>query len=290
MNARNPWLLAARPNTLPAAIVPVLVGSALAYRDGGFQPLAALAALFAAVCIQIGTNLANDVHDFRKGADKTRVGPTRVTTAGLLSPQAVERGMWLVFGLAALAGLYLVYLGGWPILLIGVASILAGLAYTAGPFPLGYNGLGDLFVFVFFGLLGVMGTYYVQALAVTWPAFLAAIPVGALTTNIIVVNNIRDADTDRVVGKRTLAVLLGRGAARAEYALMVAVAYLVPLVMWLGFNLPVWTLLPWVTLPWAVSLTRMVYTVLGPSLNQALVGTARLLAVFGALFAVGLVL
>ncbi len=290
MNSRNPWLLAARPNTLPAAVVPVLVGSALAFRDGAFQPLAALAALFAAVCIQIGTNLANDVHDFRKGADTARVGPTRVTTAGLLAPEAVERGMWLVFGLAALAGLYLVYVGGWPIVLIGVASILAGVAYTAGPFPLGYNGLGDLFVFLFFGLAGVMGTYYVQALAVTWPAFLAAIPVGALTTNVIVVNNVRDADTDRAVGKRTLAVLLGRIVARAEYALLVAVAYLTPLALWLGFGLPVWTLLPWVTLPWAVSLTRMVYTVLGPGLNKALVGTARLLAVFGALFALGFLL
>ncbi|MCW5853839.1 MAG: 1,4-dihydroxy-2-naphthoate polyprenyltransferase [Anaerolineae bacterium] len=290
MHRPNPWLLAARPNTLPAAVVPVLVGSALAFRDGAFQPLAALAALFAAVCIQIGTNLANDVHDFKKGADTTRVGPTRVTTAGLLTPEAVERGMWLVFGLAALAGLYLVYVGGWPILLIGVASILAGLAYTAGPFPLGYNGLGDVFVFLFFGLAGVMGTYYVQALSVNWPSFLAAIPVGALTTNIIVVNNVRDADTDRAVGKRTLAVLLGRDAARAEYALLVAVAYLTPLVLWLGYGLPVWTLLPWITLPWAVSLTRMVYTVLGPGLNKGLVGTARLLAVFGVLFALGIVL
>lgn len=290
MNSRNPWLLAARPQTLFAAIAPVLVGSALAARDGMFQPLAALAALFAAVCIQIGTNFANDVHDFKKGADTRRVGPTRVTTAGLLTPQAVERGTWLIFGLAALAGLYLVCLGGWPILLIGVASILAGLAYTAGPFPLGYNGLGDVFVFIFFGLVAVLGTYYVQAHSLTWGAWLAAIPVGAITTNIIVVNNVRDADTDRAVGKRTLAVLLGRGAARAEYALLLGVAYLTPLTLWLAFDFSAWVLLPLLTLPWAVRLTRTVYTVLGPGLNMALVGTSRLLAAFSLLFALGIAL
>ncbi len=290
MSSWQAWVLAARPRTLPAAIAPVIVGTALAYRDGAAHLPAALAALFAAVCIQIGTNLANDVYDFKKGADKQRVGPTRVTTAGLLAPQAVERGMWAVFGLAALAGLYLAWLGGWPIIAIGLASIAAGIAYTAGPFPLGYNGLGDLFVFIFFGLVAVVGTYYVQALTVTPHVWWAAVPIGALTTNIIVVNNIRDADTDRLVGKRTLAVLLGRPGARAEYLLLLAAAYAVPLGLWLLGGWSVWTLLPWLSLPLAWGMTRLVLTVLGPGLNRALGGTAQLLAVYAALFAVGMLL
>ena len=289
-SALRAWILGARPRTLPAAIAPVIVGTALAWRDGAAHPLAALAALFASVCIQIGTNLANDVYDFHKGADTHRVGPTRVTTAGLLSPQAVERGMWTVFGLAALAGLYLAWRGGWPIIAIGLASIAAGIAYTGGPFPLGYNGLGDLFVFIFFGLVAVVGTYYVQALDVTPHVWWAAVPIGALTTNIIVVNNIRDADTDRVVGKRTLAVLLGRQGARAEYLLLLAAAYAVPLGLWLLGGWSVWTLLPWLSLPLAARMTRIVLTVLGPGLNRALGGTAQLLAVYAALFAVGMLL
>lgn len=284
------WVLASRPRTLSAAIAPVIVGTALAWRDGAAHPLAALAALFSAVCIQIGTNLANDVYDFKKGADMQRVGPTRVTTAGLLSPQAVERGMWTVFGLAGLAGLYLAWLGGWPIIAIGLASIAAGIAYTAGPFPLGYNGLGDLFVFVFFGLVAVVGTYYVQALTVTPHVWWAAVPIGALTTNIIVVNNIRDADTDRLVGKRTLAVLLGRQGARAEYLLLLAAAYAVPLGLWFLGGWSVWTLAPWLSLPLAWQTARRVLTILGPGLNRALGGSAQLLAVYGALFAVGMLL
>ncbi len=286
----SPWLLAARPRTLSAAVVPVLVGSALAFHAGAFRPLAASVALVCAILIQVGTNYANDVYDFKKGADHQRVGPLRVTTAGLLSPQAVERGMWTVFGLAALAGLYLVWLGGWPILLMGLFSILAGIAYTAGPFPLGYNGLGDVFVFIFFGLVAVIGTYYVQALGVAPYVWLAAVPVGALTTNIIVVNNIRDADTDRAVGKRTLAVLLGRGGARAEYIALLAVSYLAPVVLWLAYGFHVWVLLPLLTLPLAVSVTRIVLTVLGPGLNRALGGSSQLLLVFGLLFALGLAL
>lgn len=284
------WLIASRPRTLTAAIIPVLVGSALAFQKGVFAPLPALAALLAAVLIQIGTNFANDLFDYLKGADTAaRIGPTRVTSAGLLSPAAVRNGMIVTFGLAAVLGMYLVYIGGWPILLIGVASILSGIAYTGGPFPLGYNGLGDLFVFIFFGVVAVAGTYYVQALTVIPEAFIAAIPIGAWATNILVVNNVRDADTDKVAGKRTLAVLLGRGAGRAEYLILTVASYLVPFILWLGYGLSPFVLLPLLTLPIAVQLTQTIYTKTdGPSLNKALGRTAQLLAQYGVLFAVGL--
>ena len=294
IETRNPvraWIMASRPRTLTAAIVPVVVGTAVAVRDGVFNPWVALAALFSAVMIQIGTNLANDLFDFKKGADThTRLGPTRVTSAGLLTPREVEIGMWVVFGLAAASGLYVIYVGGWPMLVIGVASILAGVAYTAGPFPLGYNGLGDLAVFIFFGLVAVLGTYYAQARAVTLGAVLAAVPVGALATAILVVNNVRDADTDRAAGKRTLAVLLGRGAARAEYAVLLTLAYAAPLALWLLRGASVWALLPLLTLPVAVRLARVVITTEGPALNRALAGTAQLLALYGVLFALGIAL
>lgn len=288
----RPWVMASRPRTLSAAVVPVVVGTALAARAGAFDALLALAALAAAVLIQIGANLANDVHDFKRGADTPdRIGPTRVTSSGLLSPDSVLRGTWVVFGLTACFGLFLVYRGGWPILAIGVASIVAAVAYTAGPFPLGYNGLGDLAVFVFFGLAGVVGSYFVQTGEFTWSAVLAAAPVGAITTTILIVNNVRDVDTDRAAGKRTLAVLLGRNAARLEYGLLMLASYAVPLVWWLSVDGTAWVLLPLLSLPLAIRLTHTLVTrVDGPTLNRALAGTAQLLAVFGLLFALGLLL
>ena len=287
----RPWLMAGRPKTLYAGISPVLVGTGLAIRHGVFQPLPALATLLAAVLIQVGANYANDLFDFRHGADPaTRTGPTRVTSAGLLTPGQVEAGMWTVFAAAALIGLYLAYLGGWPILLVGVLSILAAIAYTAGPFPLGYNGLGDLFVFIFFGLVAVLGTYYLQARALSTDALVASLPVGLLVTGILVVNNVRDVETDRAVGKRTLAVLLGRNGARAEYIALLVVAYAVPFVLWLGFGFSAWTLLPLLTIPLALRLARTVSTRTGPVLNRALAGTAQLSAFYALLFAVGMVL
>ena len=286
----NAWILAARPRTLPAAIAPVIVGSALAYKAGSFQPLAALAALLGAICIQIATNFANDVYDFKKGADVNRVGPVRVTTAGLLTPGQVETGMWVVFGLAAVCGLYLINIGGWPILVIGLASIVSGIAYTGGPFPLGYNGLGDVFVFIFFGLAAVLGTYYVQAGPPALPAALAALAMGALVTNILVVNNVRDADTDRAAGKRTVAVLFGRPAARAEYVVLAVLAYAVPALLFFSAHASPWIFLPWLSLPLAVRHTRNLYSQTGPILNQTLGGTAQLAALFAALFAVGIIL
>jgi 1,4-dihydroxy-2-naphthoate octaprenyltransferase len=287
----RPWILAGRPRTLFASASPVVVGTALAVQAGAFRPLPALAALIVAVAIQIGTNFANDLGDFRRGADTTaRVGPTRVTSAGLLSPRQVALGMWASFGVAAAAGLYLAAVGGWPVLLAGAASIAAGLAYTAGPLPLGYYGLGDLAVFVFFGLVGTIGTYYVQALAVTPLASASAVPVGALITAILVVNNLRDADTDRAAGKRTLAVLLGRRGARSEYLALVIVAYAAPIVLMLFFGQRAWILLPFLTLPLAIRLTQAVFTILGPELNRTLAGTSQLALLYSLAFSAGLLL
>jgi 1,4-dihydroxy-2-naphthoate octaprenyltransferase len=283
-------MMAARPPTLPAAVVPVLVGSAVGYAMGAFRPLPFLAALLAAVLIQVGTNFANDYFDFRKGADTAeRVGPVRVTQSGLLAPEAVLRASILVFGLAALLGLYLAWVGGWPIIVIGVLSIAAGVLYTGGPFPLGYNGLGDLFVFIFFGLVAVCGTAYLHLGTVPPLAWLVALPVAMLATAIIVVNNLRDADTDRAVGKRTLAVLLGKGFARAEYAVLTLGAYLVPPLVVALDMASAWALLPLLTLPLAVPLVRAMYTQSGRALNLALKSTGRLHMLFGMLLALGLV-
>jgi len=284
------WLLALRVPTLVAALVPVLVGSAVAARQGFFRAAPALAALLGALLIQVGTNFANDLYDHAKGADHAgRVGFPRVLAAGWLRPDEVRRAMLLAFGGATLAGLYLAVVAGWPVVLVGLASIAAGIGYTAGRWALGYIGLGDAAVFLFFGFIAVAGTYYVQARSLSPLALAAAIPVGALCTNILVVNNVRDMDSDRVSGKRTLAVLLGRTAGVIEYTLLIALAYGVPVLLWRAGELGPSVLLPVLTLPMAVLLLRGVATRRdGPSLNAALVGTARLHAIFGALFALGM--
>lgn len=283
------WLSAARPRTLPAAAAPVLVGTAVAVYDGLFNLTPALAALAGALLIQIGTNFANDVFDFQKGADTPdRLGPTRATQAGWVTPRQMLMATWLAFGLAVLVGGYLVWVGGWPIVVIGALSILSGLAYTGGPFPLGYNGLGDLFVFIFFGLVAVIGTYYVQAGVVGALAVWAAIPIGLLATAIIVVNNLRDVDTDRKAGKRTLAVRFGVNWARAEYRLLVVAAYMAPVAAWLSGQAPAGVLLTWLSLPLAVRLIRAVYAQTGKALNPVLGGTGQLELVYGVLLALGL--
>jgi len=285
------WLLAARPKTLPAAAAPVIVGSAAAISDGVFQVGPALAALLGALLLQIGANFANDVFDFKKGADTTdRLGPVRVTQAGLLSPGQVMAGMWLTFGLAAIIGLYLIAVGGWPILGIGLLSIAAAIAYTGGPFPLGYHGLGDLFVFIFFGLVAVCGSYYVQAGTVSPAAFWAAIPVGLLATAILVVNNLRDIETDQRAGKKTLAVRFGRRGAQVEYMLLLGLAYLIPLVMGFSGVASLWVLLSWLSLPLVGPLIRLIMRETGRPLNQALAGTARLELVYSFLLALGLII
>jgi 1,4-dihydroxy-2-naphthoate octaprenyltransferase len=284
------WILASRPKTLPAAAAPVVVGTAVAISEGVFSLWPAIAALLGALLIQIGTNLANDVFDFKKGADTTeRLGPLRVTQAGLLTPNQVMSGMWVTFGLAVMVGFYLVYVGGWPIVLIGVFSILSGIAYTGGPFPLGYNGLGDLFVFIFFGLVAVCGTYYVQAGEVSMAVVWSSIPVGLLATAILVVNNLRDIATDRASGKKTLAVLFGRGAAQTEYFLLAGGAYLVPLIMAGAGISKFGVLLSWLSLPLLVPLIRLIRHEKGRTLNKALAGTARLELVYSLLFSLGLI-
>jgi len=285
------WLQALRVPTLAAAVVPVVVGSAVAARQGLFRPGPALAALLGALFIQIGTNLANDLFDDQKGADRAgRIGPTRVLAAGWLSPDEVRRAMIAAFALATAAGIYLVFAAGWPVVLIGAASIAAGVGYTAGRWALGYHGLGDIAVFFFFGVVAVAGTYFVQAGSVSPLALAASLPVGALCTNILVVNNVRDVDADRASGKRTLAVLLGRQAVRAEYGLMLGVAYAIPILLWVGGELTPGGLLPLLTLPLAIAAFRTILTRSdGPSLNRALGATARLHVLFGSLFALGIV-
>ncbi len=286
------WIHAFRVPTLTAAVVPVLVGSAVAWRHDVFRGGAALAALLGAVFIQIGTNLANDLFDFRKGADSpARIGPPRVLAKGWLSPVAVRDAMVVSFAAAAVVGIYLSIVAGWPVVAIGLASIAAGIAYTAGPYALAYIGLGDVFVFFFFGFVAVMGTYYVQARSLDPEAVLAAIPVGALATCILVVNNLRDVEADRAAGKRTLAVLLGPRAVRAEFGALLSAAYAIPLGLWAQGLRSAWILLPLAT---ATLAARTFHLVMersdGPSLNRALVDTARLHALFGLLFAAGMML
>ena len=283
------WWQAARPKTLVAGIVPVAVGSALALRDGAFHPIAAGMALLGALLIQIGTNLTNDYFDFIRGADTAdRLGPARVTQQGLLPPRAVKMAAYLCFSLAVVVGAYLVAVGGWPILVIGLASVLAGYSYTGGPFPLGYHGLGDLFVLVFFGLVAVGGTYFLQTHALTPTALMAAIPVGALGVALLAVNNVRDAATDARAGKRTLVVRFGTAFGRGEWVAMVALAFATPIVLWASGTVGVAVLLPLAALPLVVAPFRLVRNQSGPVLNLALAATARLQLVFGLLFAVGL--
>jgi 1,4-dihydroxy-2-naphthoate octaprenyltransferase len=285
------WWLAIRPRTLPAAAAGVFAGTALAVRDGAFRLLPALAALLVALLLQIGSNLANDVFDFERGADSARTaGPLRVTQSGLLTPSQVKLGMLCVFASAALIGLYLAFTAGWVVLLVGLAAIFSAIAYTAGPFPLGYYGLGDLFVFLFFGLACVAGTYFVQAGRVSPGAWGMALPVGLIIVGILVVNNLRDLPTDRQAGKHTLAVLLGGPFAKAEYLACLLVAFLsLPVFTALGW-LPWTALLAWVSLPLAWKCTRVVFTQSGRALNAALGGTGQLALAFSILFLLGMLL
>ena len=284
------WFLAARPATLTAAFAPVAVGTACAWRVGGFRWDAALAALIGAFLIQIGTNFANDMFDFQKGADtEARLGPTRAAQAGLLTLRQLRWGIIVTFALALGTGSYLTWVAGPAVVVIGLASIAAGLAYTGGPFPLAYNGLGDVFVMAFFGFVAVCGTAFVQALHVPEIAWAASIPIGALATAILVVNNVRDFEGDARAGKTTLVVRFGREGGVREYALLLTVAFATPIVLFLIGWTSVWVCLPLLTLPWAVRLFRSVVRDRGVALNQTLAATAKLLSVFGVLFAVGIV-
>jgi 1,4-dihydroxy-2-naphthoate octaprenyltransferase len=290
------WWLAARPKTLPAAVAPVLVGTAAGIAGGAgvgsLRLLPFVAALAGALLIQVATNFANDYSDFPRGADThERLGPTRVTQAGLITPAAVRRAIVITFGLATLVGAYLVWVGGWPIVAIGVASIICALAYTGGPWPYGYHGLGEIFVFVFFGLVAVGGSAYLQMDTLTPLALVAAIPVGLLITNILVVNNLRDLETDRAAHKRTLAVLIGDRATRRQYALLAVLAYLAPVAMLLSGLAGTWVLLPLLTIPLVYrAVSAILGGLSGPALNVMLARSGKLQLLYGVLLAVGLVL
>jgi 1,4-dihydroxy-2-naphthoate polyprenyltransferase len=288
------WLMAARPRTLPAAVAPVLVGTALAATEGTFRPLVFVAAMVGALFIQVGTNLSNDYSDARRGADaEDRLGPVRVTAGGLVPPRQVLIATYVAFGVAVLAGSYLIAVAGWELLAVGAASILAGVLYTGGPRPYGYEGLGEVFVFLFFGVVAVAGSYFAQVERLEWEAFALAVPVGLLAASILVVNNVRDLETDRRAGKRTLAVRLGRPRARGLYAVMVYLAFVSVPVPWLAGadSIGPWVLLSWLALPLAVPVVRIVRNRTdGPSLNGALARTGMLQLAFCVLLSAGLLL
>jgi 1,4-dihydroxy-2-naphthoate octaprenyltransferase len=285
------WVLAARPATLTAAFAPVAVGSACAWHVGGFRWDAALAALVGAFLIQIATNFANDMFDFQKGADtEERLGPTRAAQAGLLTVGQLRRGIIVTFAFAIGIGIYLTWIAGPAVIVIGLASMAAGLAYTGGPFPLAYNGLGDVFVLAFFGFVAVCGTAFVQALFVPDIAWVASVPIGALATAILVVNNVRDFEGDARAGKTTLVVRFGRQGGVREYAFLLVAAYATPVFMFLLGWTSAWVCLPLVTILWAARLFASVVSDRGVALNQTLAWTAKLLSLFGVLFAIGIAL
>ncbi|WP_249020859.1 1,4-dihydroxy-2-naphthoate polyprenyltransferase [Conexibacter sp. S30A1] len=286
------WVMAARPRTLPLGVAPVLVGTALAGFLGVFHPLRFVAAVLGAVFIQIGANLSNDYSDAHRGADtEERLGPVRVTAGGLVPPRQVLIATYITFGIAILCGVYLIAVAGWQILLIGVASIIAGVLYTGGPRPYGYEGLGEVFVFLFFGVAAVAGSYFAQVRHFSWESLVLSVPVGLIAAAVLVVNNVRDLDTDRRANKRTLAVRLGRERARTMYAAMLICAYPVALLPWLLGPLRAWLLLPLATLPLAGRLIGVVSRHTdGPTLNGALAGTGQLQLGFCVLLAAGLLL
>lgn len=288
----NPWILAARPKTLWAAFAPVLIGTALAYDAGQFHFLSALVAMLGALLIQIGTNFANDYYDYIKGSDtKERLGPTRATAAGLVKPNSMKKAFILVFIFAAILGSYLIFRAGLPIVIIGGLSILFAIFYTAGPFPLGYNGLGDIFVFSFFGLVAAGGTYYVQALDINAIVIGAGIAPGLFSTAILTVNNLRDVFQDRAAGKKTLAVRLGIRFARAEYLFCIVGACLMPFVLVLAQRDHYYCLFSALTIFMAIPSIKKIYKEQpGEGFNIVLAQTGKYLLIFSVLFSIGWIL
>ncbi|NTV61163.1 MAG: 1,4-dihydroxy-2-naphthoate polyprenyltransferase [Chlorobiaceae bacterium] len=281
------WMLAVRPKTLPAGAVPVVLGSALAAHDAQFSLLPAFVALVCALGIQVATNFINEIYDFRKGADThERLGPTRTVAAGIISEAVMIRVSVTLVAVVFLLGLYLVYTAGWPILLVGLLSLLFAWAYTGGPYPIAYSGLGDIFVFIFFGLTAVGGTYYVQAHDLNLSVLYAAAAPGFLSVNILLVNNIRDIQTDRKVGKMTLPARIGAERSRRLFVILTAAAYIIPVVLWLK-GYPVWVLLSLLSAPIAVTTVRELYSSEGVQLNNVLAGAGKLLTLHGLLFSAG---
>lgn len=284
------WWLAIRPKTLPAAVGPVAVGTAVAVADGHFWAFPAFGCFLGAMLLQIGVNLANDYFDFKNNIDsEERQGPVRVTQSGLIPPEDVKRAMIICLVLAAFVFLYLGIVGGPPIILVGIASVLAALAYSGGPYPIASNGLGEIFVFIFFGLVAVCGTYYIQAKDLTTVALMASVPPGLLITAIMVVNNLRDIDTDKKAGKNTLAVILGRYRTIIEYKILIWGSYLIPALMLIMGMADALILLPFTTLLMARTLVAKVECDLGSNLNELLASTARLSLIYSLLFSFGLV-
>lgn len=285
------WFIAARPWTLPASVAPILVGSAVAWHQAGFHLPTALVALVTALLLQIAANFANDAIDFKRGTDTdARVGPTRITAAGYVTYDQVMRATFITLGLAVLTGLYLVYRGGWPFLLLGLAAVICAVAYTGGPFPISYLGLGEVFVFLFFGLLAVTGTAYLQTGELTSLALAASIPSGAMNVGILIVNNYRDLEGDRVANKRTVAVRIGPEKTRIEYMIMLLATIATPFVFWALGWLNAWALLTVLSWPLFLQLWNQIRTLHGPALNRTLGMTGRTSLVFSVLFAAALVL
>jgi len=289
MDTGRAWLLAIRPKTLPAAVAPVILGSAIAARLGGFAPGPAAAALLGALMLQIASNLANDVFDSERGADRPgRLGPTRVVSSGLLSTRQVLAGLCAALLVAGCAGVYLIAAAGPAIAVVGIAAALSAVAYTAGPFPLGYHGLGDLFVFVFFGPVAVAGTAFVQLGSLPGVVWYAGVGLGALAVNILVVNNLRDLEQDARAGKRTLAVRFGERFCLVQYAALLGVAYGMPVLLWLAHGAGWPVLAPLLALPAASGTFARIVQTRGHGLNALLARTARGLLLFSLLFSLGL--
>lgn len=283
------WILATRPKTLPAAGAPVIIGCAMAISDHKFHAPAALIALFGALLIQIGTNFANDYFDFIKGTDTDeRIGPMRVTQAGLIKPKSVRLGFILIYALVFLMGLYLFLRAGWPILLIAIISIIAGILYTGGPMPYGYIGLSDIMVLIFFGPVAVGGTYFVQALTINSTVILAGLSPGLISMAILTVNNLRDIRTDRIAGKKTLAVRFGENFARGEYLFSIIIGTLLPIYLVFLTKSHYLSLLTLLTIPAAIpSIKSIFFDEIGPGMNQILAKTGKLLMIYSILFSVG---
>ncbi|MBS1254556.1 MAG: 1,4-dihydroxy-2-naphthoate octaprenyltransferase [Deltaproteobacteria bacterium] len=283
------WILAARPKTLAAAFAPILIGTTMAYNGGNGHVGAALAALAGALLIQIGTNFSNDYFDYIKGADnEERLGPVRVTQAGYVEPKTMLHNFMMIFGLAAIVGSYLVYRGGWPIVIIGLLSIASGILYTAGPWPLGYLGLGDLFVLIFFGPVAVAGTYYVQALEVPSVVIVAGFGPGLLATSLLAVNNLRDEPTDRKVGKKTLAVRFGPAFVRAEYLVVIAFAVMLPIILAVWSNSHWYaTIVALILIPGFSAIRQILSGAEGRELNQTLSTTGKMMILYSILFSLG---